>query len=716
MPVSLSNSKDIVANSISVIKGNKIIDVLETVDSVKGLAPDTLDSLEKLATALNNNPTYYTSVSNALDGKASTNYVNTELAKKANATDVATGLASKATPADITTAINNLINEAPVTMNTLKEISNALNDDNHIATTLANQIATKAPSNNPTLTGTVTIPSGSDLVVHGVNVFDRITSSINATAATLTYLTVTGIVGGAGFSTMLDKKQNQLFLTDPLMWNLDPDNPDVMGIILNPSYKANLDNAIAAVATLTTNYVAKQTIGNITYFYSDTNTSNGFRMAFNKYTESVDFQYFDNDSITPTDGWQSLGTFTYNTTSNVPTFSCNNITATSSLTVAGQNIISALSAKQDTLTAGASASQAILISNKIKGLTAGTNMSMSSTADAITINGPDLSGKQNLLTAGVVAGQDALATSTNKIKGLTAGTNMSLSSTADAITINGPDLANFATLANPSFTGTNSTPSLKATNISSADAVAHNIQINDPVVMAGNVAFNGASNTASGNLTVNGALTVGTQNIVTALSNKQGTLSFTSASDVRSLGNGSTAKGIKAGSNVTISDVANVLTVALYPASLSGDYFTKQTVGSNTYLKISSAFRLVFNSETNVVDFQYFDNDGAIATDAWVSMGFFAYDTAANTPTFQCNQMMATNSATANEIRAYNASQVTLNDNSTVNGDLIVGNRNIITALDSKQIQLLNGTIFSNTARVLVPDGSGKIRSVHGDS
>jgi len=81
MPVSLSNSKDIVANSISVIKGNKIIDVLETVDSVKGLAPDTLDSLEKLASALNNNPTYYTSVAEALDAKASTNYVNTELAK-----------------------------------------------------------------------------------------------------------------------------------------------------------------------------------------------------------------------------------------------------------------------------------------------------------------------------------------------------------------------------------------------------------------------------------------------------------------------------------------------------------------------------------------------------------------------------------------------------------------------------------------------------------
>ena len=54
MPLSLNNSKDIVANSISVIKGNRTIDVLETIDSLAGLAPATLNSLEKLATALNN--------------------------------------------------------------------------------------------------------------------------------------------------------------------------------------------------------------------------------------------------------------------------------------------------------------------------------------------------------------------------------------------------------------------------------------------------------------------------------------------------------------------------------------------------------------------------------------------------------------------------------------------------------------------------------------
>jgi hypothetical protein len=70
MPLSLNNSKDIVANSISVLKGNRTIDVLETIDAVTGLAPATLNSLEKLAKALNDDAGFFTTVKDALDDKA----------------------------------------------------------------------------------------------------------------------------------------------------------------------------------------------------------------------------------------------------------------------------------------------------------------------------------------------------------------------------------------------------------------------------------------------------------------------------------------------------------------------------------------------------------------------------------------------------------------------------------------------------------------------
>ncbi len=52
MSLSSDNSKNIVANSVKVFEGNRAIDLIETIDAVQGLAPETLNSLEKLATAL----------------------------------------------------------------------------------------------------------------------------------------------------------------------------------------------------------------------------------------------------------------------------------------------------------------------------------------------------------------------------------------------------------------------------------------------------------------------------------------------------------------------------------------------------------------------------------------------------------------------------------------------------------------------------------------
>ena len=43
MALSLTNSKDIVANSITLIKGNRAIDLLETIDAVQGSVIDAYD-------------------------------------------------------------------------------------------------------------------------------------------------------------------------------------------------------------------------------------------------------------------------------------------------------------------------------------------------------------------------------------------------------------------------------------------------------------------------------------------------------------------------------------------------------------------------------------------------------------------------------------------------------------------------------------------------
>ena len=63
MPVSLTNSVDIIANSVSLIKNNEIVDVAESFGNITGLAPSTLNSLEKLATALNNDANFFQTTS-----------------------------------------------------------------------------------------------------------------------------------------------------------------------------------------------------------------------------------------------------------------------------------------------------------------------------------------------------------------------------------------------------------------------------------------------------------------------------------------------------------------------------------------------------------------------------------------------------------------------------------------------------------------------------
>jgi hypothetical protein len=134
MPLSLNNSRDIVANSISAIKGNRTIDVLETIDAVSGLAPETLNSLEKLATALNNDSGFFNTVTTALNNKAdkSTTYTqsvtNGLLDAKVDDTEM-TNYATKAdtfTKTEVSQKITDLVGGAPVLLDTLKELSDAL--------------------------------------------------------------------------------------------------------------------------------------------------------------------------------------------------------------------------------------------------------------------------------------------------------------------------------------------------------------------------------------------------------------------------------------------------------------------------------------------------------------------------------------------------------------------------------------------------------------
>jgi hypothetical protein len=182
--------------------------VNNAVAGVIDAAPGTLDTLNELAAAINDDDDFFNSITTAyqayadqaeVDAKAYADtqdaalsatitaayeaYVDGQTADSATVTYVDDGDAVTLTAANtytdaresaITTAyqsyadtaetdakaytdteIANLVDSSPATLDTLNELAAALGDDANFATTVTNSIATKAPLDSPSFTGTV---------------------------------------------------------------------------------------------------------------------------------------------------------------------------------------------------------------------------------------------------------------------------------------------------------------------------------------------------------------------------------------------------------------------------------------------------------------------------------------------------------------------------------------------------------------------------------
>jgi hypothetical protein len=332
--------------------------------------------------------------------------------------NVLTAINSKAdksttyTKTEVDATFANLIDSAPTALNTLKELSSALGDDANYAATVQGQLANKAPLANPIFTGTV---SGITKAMVGLaNVDDTSDAAKPVSDATLSALNTkqNTLMAGAGATeaVLVSGKVKGLSSTQNISLSSTADvititGPNLTGYATTTALNAKQD-------TLTAGAGASQAI-----------------LASNKVK-----------------GLTSAQNVSLSSTADVITITGPDLS--------GYATTATVSGKQDTLTAGVGATQAILASGKIKGLTSAQNISLSSTADVITITGPSLTGyatttavnaKQDTLTAGVGASQAILAS--NKVKGLTSTQNVTLSSTADVITITGPNLTGYATTA-----------------------------------------------------------------------------------------------------------------------------------------------------------------------------------------------------------------------------------------------------------------------------
>ena len=87
--VSLSGVKEIIADSVSLIEGNEIINIKDKfydrstvntmLSSVIGLPPETLNSLEKVSTALDGDPNFFTTINNKFVNKQNTLTLGTSI-------------------------------------------------------------------------------------------------------------------------------------------------------------------------------------------------------------------------------------------------------------------------------------------------------------------------------------------------------------------------------------------------------------------------------------------------------------------------------------------------------------------------------------------------------------------------------------------------------------------------------------------------------------
>ncbi|HGA2725039.1 TPA: phage tail protein [Enterobacter hormaechei] len=93
--------------------------------------------------------------------KASPTFTGTPKAPTAAAGNNTTQLA---TTAFVQAALIALVNGAPATLDTLKEIATAINNDPNFSTTINNALALKAPLASPALTGTPTAPTAAQTV------------------------------------------------------------------------------------------------------------------------------------------------------------------------------------------------------------------------------------------------------------------------------------------------------------------------------------------------------------------------------------------------------------------------------------------------------------------------------------------------------------------------------------------------------------------------
>ena len=525
--------------------------------------------------------------------------------------------------------------------------------------TIATLLAAKAPLANPTFTGTV---SGVTKSMVGLENVDN-TSDANKPISTLTQAAL--------------------------------------------DLKIGLDNTFQ-----------KTISGELTYL----NINAAFRLAFDSSLNKVSIQYFDSDGTVVTDSWITLGEFNFNTDSNTAStilnkltvnydIICGDLTCNSIYGGAATQITNAINSaivgKADVtyvvgqlLTkmdkAGGTFTGAVTCNNNV---TITGNLDMTTVGTKLTVKEIQAAPSSNLELSGIVKINNSITGVTKAMVGLsnvddTSDAAKPISSlTQTALNLKAPILS-------PTFTGLLTCADIKTsgdinflpdrariiwndtnkwfsfqyydnevsptnqwigicdfqinqankegnviTNQVYADSASLTNALIDTIT-----ALNATSVTIDDSLIINESLTVNGTNVITALNTKQNTLSYYTPGGGSSIAVDTTSlKGFKGGNYITMSDASQTLTFHVDTAALAVDFQVKMNAVApllKTYNVVSGFYDLSIDSSLNL--------------------------TMANIDA--TNNLTAQNTIISNSIQAYDASQVTINDNVVITGNLTVTN------------------------------------------
>ena len=116
--------------------------MLNAIANTVSNAPASLNTLAEIATAINNDPVFATTIATLIGTKQ--RKITATLPLALSASNVLTiDLSNYATLANLSTAVANLVASAPATLDTLKELATALNNDPAFATAIATLIGSK---------------------------------------------------------------------------------------------------------------------------------------------------------------------------------------------------------------------------------------------------------------------------------------------------------------------------------------------------------------------------------------------------------------------------------------------------------------------------------------------------------------------------------------------------------------------------------------------